>query len=153
MKREKETDREGERHQEQQRQRWQRQQQRATIEIVVRPVHPATGASLPEHVTAGKRSPSCISTSASETSPKTCSDSLRKHLNNLQPIIELGFHSFAVEGGPNQCATVLRGHPLEVEACGRSVLSGFRVQFMLSLAILSSLCRSSAHLNRGWSGA
>ena len=50
--------RKGERHQEQQRQRWQRQQQRVTIEIVVRPVHPATGASLPEeHVTAVEEKP------------------------------------------------------------------------------------------------
>ena len=69
-----------------------------------------------------KRSPSCISTSASETSPKTCSDSLRKHLNEVQPIIELGFHSSAVEDGPNQCAIVLRGRPLELEVCDSKVL-------------------------------
>ena len=56
LKRERETDgeergRKEERHQEQQRQRRQ-QQQRVAIEIVVRLVHPATGASLPdEHVT------------------------------------------------------------------------------------------------------
>ena len=57
----------------------------------------------------------------------------------MQPIIELGFHSSAVEGGPNQCATVLRGHPLEVEACGRSVLSGLRVHSSISKSEVSVL--------------
>ena len=69
-----------------------------------------------------KISQSCISTSASETSPNTCSDSLRKDLNKVQPIIELGFHSSAVEDGPNQCATVLRGRPLELEVCESKLL-------------------------------
>ena len=57
----------------------------------------------------------------------------------MQPIVELGFHSSAVEGGLNQCATVLRGHPLEVEACGSSVLSGFRVHSSISKSEVSVL--------------
>ena len=49
---------------------------RVAIEIVFQPFHPATDASLhDERVTAVRRSPSCISSSACETSQSVCSDS------------------------------------------------------------------------------
>ena len=56
---------------------------------------------------------------------KTCSDSF---LNKKQPVVELGFHSSAVEDGPNQCAIFLRGRPLEHEQC-QWVWVLFQLQF------------------------
>ena len=55
----------------------------------------------------------------------------------MQHVIELGFHSSAVKGGQTQCATVLRGHPLEVEVCERKVLSGFRAPALIDCATRS----------------
>ena len=134
--------RKGERHQEQQRQR--RQQQRVTmrswsglciLRLALR--CPMSTSRL------WKRSPSCILTSASETSPKTCSDSLRQHLNKVQPIIELGF----------QIAFTNRSlEELVVEPPVTVGLGLISVAILMSLTIFSSSV-GSAHLKRGWSGA
>ena len=60
------------------------------------------------------------------------------HLNKVQPIFEMGFHLSAIEDG-HRVRIRLRGHPLEVEACERNVLSGFRAHSNISKSEASVL--------------
>ena len=84
---------------------------------MLQPLHPATGASLHnERIIAVREEPK-LHPESSEMSHMECG----RHLNKVQPVVELGLHSFSIE------------------ACERNVLSGFRVHSSITKSEASAL--------------